>query len=149
MGCAALGDTLDLTSARTWMYLQDVDMEFGNAIDLGDPIADVVDAGTTLRAVVFPRSDGRLTLGVQFLQHDVTPPPFAVTVAPSLRRDTPEGLLTLMTQVERPESRVSGFAEVLSVTPDRWMVLSADTSDARDGSVQVVAVKVGEAPSPR
>jgi hypothetical protein len=149
LGSAALGDTLDLVSARTWMYLHDIDMELGPGIDLGDPIIGVVDSGTTLRARVFPRSDGRLTLGVQFHHHDVSPPPFPATVAPSLRREAPDGLITLMTQIERPECKSSGFAEVLSVTPDMWSVLSIDTTDRREGSLRVVVVKVGEARTAR
>lgn len=149
IGCAALGDPLDLTSARTWMVVREIDMDSRDKLELGEPNIDVVDAGTTLRARVFPSDEGRLTIDIEYLQREAHPPPFPMSEVRSLRHESPAGVLELTAKIEHPESRFTDCRAVLTVTPDVWTVVGLDTKGSNDSAVPVVVIKVSEARASR
>jgi len=91
LGVTALGNAIGLTSAHSWMIIGDVDVEIAQAISLGDPVPGVVDSGSSFRAQVVPRIDGRFVLGLQLLERTVAPPPFPTTGTVGLGLATPDG----------------------------------------------------------
>lgn len=147
LGALVPGDRLELTSCNSWMYLQDVDLELGRGIDMGDPISAVVESGSVVVAEVVSGVEGQLVLALQFVERHVAPPPFPTSVAASLRREFAQGVVTTVCDLERPVSTGRKLAEVASMSPGVWTVLGLEDMESPANEpprTRVVAVRVDQ-----
>jgi hypothetical protein len=126
LGAFAAGDALELTACHSWMYLKDLQPLEATGVELGWPIIGVVDSGTVLAARALPREDGSPLLGLQFQKQEVTPPPFPIAEAVSLRSATPDGTQTIVCELERPVCTASEHVGTWPASPGIWTVLAIE-----------------------
>lgn len=147
LGAVALGDTLDLTCARTWLVPLDLALLDAGEHRVGESLFGAVDHGTALRARLAPRSGGALGLALTLHRRWGTPPPFPTRTVPSFERVAASGATEVLreAEVERPVVDDLGVTLDTLVPLDTWIVAGLEPSATTPGSMHLVCLRVSEA----